>query len=71
MKSTSSAATIQELRQMFATYGIPEKLVSDNGPQFISKEFEIFLHGNGVRHIRCTPYQMAKLNVVCKLLKDT
>ena len=62
MKSTSSTATILELRRMFATfatYGIPEQLVSDNGPQFISKEFEIFLCGNGVRHIRCARYHPA------------
>ena len=44
---------------MFATYGIPEQLVSDNGPQFISKEFEILLRGNGVRHIHCAPYHPA------------
>ena len=41
MKSTTSTATIQELRRMFVTYGIPEQLVSDNGPQFISREFDV------------------------------
>ena len=41
MKSTTSTATIQELRRMFVTYGIPEQLASDNGPQFISREFDV------------------------------
>ena len=41
MMSTTSTATIQELRQMFATYGIAEQLISDNGPQFISREFDV------------------------------
>ena len=28
------------LRQLFASYGLPEQVVSDNGPQFISEEKE-------------------------------
>ena len=34
----STTKTIQVLRHLFATYGIPEQLVSDNALQFISKE---------------------------------
>ena len=56
MKSTTAVATIQELRRLFAAYGLPEQLVSDNGPQFVSSEFVNFLKGNGVKHIRCAPY---------------
>ena len=33
MASTSTTKTITYLRQLFATHGIPEQLVSDNGPQ--------------------------------------
>ena len=32
MKSTTATATIQELRRLFASYGLPEQVVSDNGP---------------------------------------
>ena len=56
MKSTTATATIQELRRLFASYGLPEQVVSDNGPQFVSSEFASFLKGNGVKHIRCAPY---------------
>ena len=56
MKSTTASATIQELRRLFATYGLPEQLVSDNGPQFVSEEFRMFLKRNGVKHIKCAPY---------------
>ena len=48
--------TIAVLRQLFAQYGLPNQLVSDNGPQFTSEEFSKFLRTNGVRHVRSAPY---------------
>ena len=37
-------------------FGLPQQLVSVNGPQFISVEFEKFLKENGVKHVRSAPY---------------
>ena len=48
--STTSSVTI-EMRSTFATFGIPETLVTDNGPNFTSVEFENFLKSNGIHHI--------------------
>ena len=59
MSSTTSAATIAAVRDLFSKYGIPLQLVSDNGPQFISEEFENFLKNNGVKHVRVAPYHAA------------
>ena len=56
MVSTSAQQTITELRRVFATYGLPEQLVSDNGPQFVAAEFETCMKSNEVKHIRCAPY---------------
>ena len=56
MKSTTATATIKELRRLFATYGLPERVVSDNGPQFTSAEFAAFMKANGIKHIKCAPY---------------
>ena len=56
MSSTTSQATIHTLRQLFATYGLPQQLFFDNGPQFSSVEFATFLARNGVKHIRSSPY---------------
>ena len=39
MKSTTTSATIRELRRLFSAYGLPDQLVSDNGPQFTSEDF--------------------------------
>ena len=56
MTSTTSELTIQALRGLFAVHGLPDQLVSDNGPQFVSKEFQRFMKENGVQHTRCAPY---------------
>ena len=56
MKSTTAGATIKVLRRIFATHGLPNQLVSDNGPQFCSAEVAYFLKANGIKHIRCAPY---------------
>ena len=34
LSDTSSNTVIKEMKAMFARYGIPNKVVSDNGPQF-------------------------------------
>ena len=59
MPSTTSEKTIDVLRAMFAQHGLPEHLVSDNGPQFTSTEFKQFLEGNHIKHILSAPYHPA------------
>ena len=56
MKSATAASLIVELRRVFSVFGLPQQLVSDNGPQFISAEFEKFMKENGVKHVRSAPY---------------
>ena len=59
MKSTTSNATIEKLREIFATHGLPATLVSDNGSNFTSSEFEEFMKRNGIKHIKVAPYHPA------------
>ncbi|XP_026046823.1 uncharacterized protein K02A2.6-like [Astatotilapia calliptera] len=59
MPSITSHNTIEVLRGLFASYGLPEELVSDNGPQLVSKEFNQFLELNGIRHTAVPAYHPA------------
>ena len=56
LKEITSREVIKVLTDIFARFGFPEELVSDNGKQFISEEFEAFLKSCGIRHIRVSPY---------------
>ena len=51
MSSTTSQLTIDVLRSILSRYGLPEQIVSDNGPQFTSEEFAHFMKMNGIKHI--------------------
>ncbi|XP_040359235.2 uncharacterized protein K02A2.6-like [Ixodes scapularis] len=56
MQSTTTERTVRCLRELFCRFGIPETIVSDNGPQLVSEEFQVFMKNNGVRHIVSAPY---------------
>jgi len=56
MSATTAQATVQQLRKIFAIHGLPQMIVSDNGPQFVSEEFEQFCSSRGIRHNTIAPY---------------
>ena len=43
MKSTTTSKVIERLVEIFSRHGLPESLTSDNGPQFISSEFKVYM----------------------------
>ncbi|XP_063390024.1 uncharacterized protein K02A2.6-like [Cydia fagiglandana] len=59
MKTTTAQSVVAVLRDMWARFGLPKQLVSDNGPPFTSSEFEEFLKRNGIEHIFSSPYHPA------------
>ena len=56
MTSTTANATTEALRALFARYGLPHELGSDNGPQFVAGEFKSFFEMNCIKHTLCPPY---------------
>ena len=70
MQSTTSEATITVMRDLFSKYGIPTQVVSDNGPQFCSAEFENFLKKNGVKHVRVSPYHAASNGLAERMVQS-
>ncbi|XP_064461149.1 uncharacterized protein K02A2.6-like isoform X4 [Ornithodoros turicata] len=69
MKSTTAANTVETLRTVFAAFGLPEKIVTDNGPQFVSDEFSNFLRTNAVQHTRTPPYHPASNGAAERLVQ--
>ena len=54
--SSTSHVTIEKMRATFATFGLPEMLVTDNETAFTSAEFAQFMKQNGIRHVTTSPY---------------
>ena len=56
MSSTAVQVTVQQLRRIFATHGLLHMIISDNGPQFVSKEFKQFCSSRGIQHNNIAPH---------------
>ena len=55
LKGTTATEVIAHMKSIFARHGIPELIVSDNGPQYSSKEFAEFMREYQCRHITSGP----------------
>ena len=53
--STVSSEVITQLKSTFARYGIPDEVVSDNGPQFSSRKFKQFAESWEFKHTTTSP----------------
>ena len=52
----SARSVIRKLKVNFARYGIPQKLVSDKGPQFTSQGFKTFMDEWEIERDLTSPY---------------
>ena len=55
LRSTTSSDIIRFLKQQFSRHGIPNVLVTDNGPQFSSSEFTTFSSTWEFKHVTSSP----------------
>lgn len=56
MTKTNASNLISKMREFWAYFGLPDQIVSDNGPPFGSKEFVEFGEQNGIKMTRIPPY---------------
>ncbi|XP_041979500.1 uncharacterized protein K02A2.6-like [Aricia agestis] len=59
VSGTSAATLISSFRKIFARFGLPKRVVSDNGPPFTSAELAVYFKKNGIRHTLTAPYHPA------------
>lgn len=69
MHSTTTHRTIEVLREIFATHGLPRVIVSDNGPQFTSEKFSTYLLNNRIVHRSSAPYHLATNGLAESMVK--
>lgn len=54
MKEVDIEIIIQRAREAFP--GVKPRIISDNGPQFVSRDFRVFIRICGMTHVRTSPY---------------
>ena len=70
VSTTTSRKTITILSDVFAMFGFPQMLVSDNAPQFVSAEFEDFLCQNHITHRTSPPYHPSTNGIAENMVKN-
>ena len=70
VSTTTSRKTITILSDVFAMFGFPQMLVSDNAPQFVSAEFEDFLRQNHITHRTSPPYHPSTNGIAENMVKN-
>jgi len=56
LKDKTGKEVIHILKKHFSTHGIPNKLMSDNGPPYSSYEFQQFVTSYDIEHVTSSPH---------------
>ena len=74
LTSTTATTVIKKLKEQFSRHGIPETVFTDNGPQFVCREFREFEREWEFQHFTSPPLHLQSNGKVensvktCKLL---
>ena len=68
-QSSTTKTIIQHLKALFAQFGLPDIIATDNGPCSVNSKFEDFLTMNGIKHWRSSPYHPSSNGLAEKLSK--
>lgn len=71
MRKTTTSLVLDALRSIFATFGLPHLLVTDNAPNFVSREMDVFCKRNGIKHITSAPYHPASNGQAERMVAET
>ena len=55
LRDTKSKTVISKMKSFFSRHGIPDEVVSDNGPQYSAQEFKEFAQDYGFTHTTTSP----------------
>ena len=56
VKNTMASSIVTKTEAHFACHGVPETVLTDNGPQFIAAEFKALCGKYQIQHISSSPY---------------
>ncbi|XP_017886019.1 uncharacterized protein K02A2.6-like, partial [Ceratina calcarata] len=56
VENITTETTIKKCKQIFAYFGLPKLIITDNGRTFVAKEFKDILAKNGIVHKTTAPY---------------
>jgi putative transposase len=72
METTRITLAVQRAKERYGDHG--QRMISDNGPQFVSKDFKEFVRQAGMTHVTTSPYypqSNGKVEAANKTMKKT
>lgn len=61
MERMDTTTTLNTLRDCVARCGLPNCIITDNGPQFVNEQFKEFCQNNCIKHTTSPPYIVKSL----------
>lgn len=53
---TSASNAVLLIKEIIKNHGVPNEILTDNGSEFLSREFDDYLQQNNIKHSKTSPY---------------